>query len=101
MKLCRSILEECAMQHNWPPGWVFDGKKNIYTRVEMFPRRKTIFPVDMSGGSGRERIFEVGVQLAATIDVHDLYRFLQDGDIDVPRDVIQLLEVRLSFHTSC
>lgn len=100
MKLCRSILKECSKQHGWPSGWVYDGKKNIYTTVEMFPRRKTIFQVDMNDGSGQERIFEVGVQLAATINVQDLTRFLLDKDIDVPTDVIQLLEVHLSFQNS-
>eukprot|EP00210_Caulerpa_lentillifera_P004611 g4397.t1 len=100
MKLCRSVINECAIQHHWPAGWVFDGKKNVYTTTEMFPRRKSIYPVDMSGGSGRDKIFNVGVQLAATINVLDLNRFLQQGDIEVPRDVLQLLEICLRSSAS-
>eukprot|EP00210_Caulerpa_lentillifera_P001708 g1641.t1 len=99
-KLCRSIVNTCAQQQNWSAQWVYDGKKNIYSPIEIFPKKKTVYSVDISGDSGRERVFEVGVQLAASVNVLDLNRYLQQGDIAIPRDVIQLIEVCLRFSAS-
>jgi len=92
MRLCRAIIDACSTQNNWPSNWVFDGKKNIYSTEELFPR-PTSFPVDLSGDSDRERLFEVEIKPVAVVNVLDLKRFLVQGDISLPRDVIQLLEV--------
>lgn len=95
MTLCRSILNECAAQNNWEGGWVHDGKKNLYATFPMFDRRGTIFTVDMSGGTGRQRIFQVGVKLAAAVSLHSLRQYLQEENVPIPRNVIQTIEVDL------
>lgn len=92
ISLCRDIIETCARQNRWPSGWVYDGKKNIYSPVDHFGRQRTTFEVNL-GSEMRPRIFEVGIQYAATINMLNLHRYLERGDIPVPREAIQSIEV--------
>ena len=98
IKMCRAIVNACAEQHRWPKGWVFDGKKNIYCPGDIFGRKTQTYRLSM-GDERRSRNFEVSVHHASVIDMHTILRYHDRGDIALPKDAIQSLEVRISsFH---
>jgi len=90
----REIIDICAKQHKWPAGWVYDGKKIIYTAKEIFPRTRSTYEISLKSDN-RDRPFEVGVKHARTIGLRDWQRYLERNDIPKPRDVIQCIEVLL------
>lgn len=93
MRLCRAILDACSKAYQWPVGWVYDGRKNLFCPRDFFGEKLIIFDVNMDEGD-RQSSFEVRLRGVAAIDMHEIERFLQRSDIDVPRSAIQSLEVR-------
>ena len=45
------------------------------------------------GTTERPKIFEVGIQWASTINMLDMRRFLEDGNVPLPREALQSIEV--------
>ena len=35
MTLCRAALLQLAEDERWPTGWVFDGRRNMYSPLEL------------------------------------------------------------------
>lgn len=93
-KLKTTVLEKCAANHQWPPAWAFDGKKNLYSPIDLLQRTAIKFTVELTR-RGKEDVFEVSLSLVATVQMTDVLRYLQQGDISLPRTVIQVLEVCL------
>lgn len=93
INLSRAIVDACASHNQWPRGWVYDGKKNIFSSTETFPRNRINFEIDLSEGGPRPRIFEVIVQWVSAINMSDIRRFFERKDIEVPRNALMCLEV--------
>ena len=41
--MCRAALVQLAEDENWPAGWVFDGRKNIYAPLEFSDSKRFRF----------------------------------------------------------
>ncbi|GMH35414.1 hypothetical protein BSKO_03282 [Bryopsis sp. KO-2023] len=96
-KLCQAIIDKCSKENNWPvKGWSFDGKKNIYSPEEIFPRTRHVFAVSMTGPRG-DRAFEVITQHANTVNLQDLLAYIERADVPLPQECQQCLEVSLKY----
>lgn len=42
---CRRVIKQLSEDENWPPGIVFDGRKNIYACSSFFPRSPSSWEV--------------------------------------------------------
>jgi hypothetical protein len=45
---CRQVMQALAAQEKWTAGWVFDGRKNLYSPEAFLPQNETTFEVSHS-----------------------------------------------------
>lgn len=76
--------------------WAYDGKYTLYTPTKhpLFSKAQKAFSVEMPMGD-RTKSYDVHVQWTANINFSDLYRYLKQGDIKCPENVLMNLETLL------
>ena len=48
---CRAVMAALAESKDWRPGWVFDGRKNLYAPSMFLPQHETCFEVNSACSS--------------------------------------------------
>lgn len=74
---------DLARRLGWPPGWAFDGQKNIYASDMFLPQHPTDYEVELEEeGRTKPRRLRVDIKWVATVDVGALCRqALQPGNL--------------------
>lgn len=93
-KLNRAILSGCSDQNHWNALWAFDGRKTLYSPRKLFRKDVNNFLVDMSE-KDKERKFTVKISLVSVLEVGNVQRFLQRGDIKIPQKIMTTMETCL------
>ncbi|KAK9811199.1 hypothetical protein WJX73_009529 [Symbiochloris irregularis] len=110
-KVGRAVLLQLAEDENWPVGWVFDGRKNIYAPYEFKDRgthkfltqEEQTYEVEaMMEDSVKPRKFQVVIKWAAKVNVGALLDFIEGRNAgqEFPQDAVQALDVALKHGTA-
>ncbi|XP_057480952.1 protein argonaute 5-like [Actinidia eriantha] len=100
-KVCRDIISalvasyrESHLGKRWP---AYDGRKSLYTAGPLpFASKEFVVKlVDEDSLARRERTFNVAIKFAAKADLHHLQEFLRSRQLDIPQEIIQVLDVVL------
>ncbi|GFZ17825.1 argonaute family protein [Actinidia rufa] len=100
-KVCRDIISalvksyrESHLGKRWP---AYDGRKSLYTAGPLpFASKEFVVKlVDEDSLARRERTFNVAIKFAAKADLHHLQEFLRSRQLDIPQEIIQVLDVAI------
>ncbi|PSR89903.1 Protein argonaute like [Actinidia chinensis var. chinensis] len=100
-KVCRDIISalvasyrESHLGKRWP---AYDGRKSLYTAGPLpFASKEFVVKlVDEDSLARRERTFNVAIKFAVKADLHHLQEFLRSRQLDIPQEIIQVLDVVL------
>ena len=117
-------MTELGRLKNWPSGWAFDGRKNLFSpkrflasevsfQIEAPDKPGETAPVNPApprpGGRGPPgpRMFNIAIKEVAVVDIKYIFKYIQDAKAEgqlamceLPRDALQVLDVIMSWVSS-
>lgn len=93
----KDVMKQVAQDQKWPPGWAFDGRKNLFTVDQILDwNMEHNIKTDIEDNRGPKQSFNVKIKAAALVDLKSLESFVKGvSQGKLPQDAVQCLDVAL------